>query len=113
MGKQGVLLLNSILTVRANNASSHQNLGWEKFTDTVIAKLSKKKSGLIFLLWGSFAQRKLSLINIKKHYILKTSHPSPLSVYKGFMGCRHFSKTNTLLKKNNLTSISWNTCRKI
>lgn len=104
---QGVLLLNSILTVRENAAKSHQNLGWEKFTDTVIAKLSEKKSGLIFLLWGGFAQKKLSLINTKKHYILKTSHPSPLSVYKGFVGCRHFSKTNTLLKKNNLTPINW------
>lgn len=105
--KQGVLLLNSILTVRANEARSHQNLGWEKFTDTVITKLSEKKTGLIFLLWGNFAQKKISLINTEKHYILKSSHPSPLSVYKGFMGCRHFSKTNEILKKNNLTPIKW------
>ncbi|MEC7646646.1 MAG: uracil-DNA glycosylase [Bacteroidota bacterium] len=105
---QGVLLLNSILTVRENAAKSHQNLGWEKFTDTVIAKLSEKKNGLIFLLWGAFAQKKLLLIDTQKHYILKTSHPSPLSVYKGFWGCRHFSKTNNLLIKNNQTPIDWN-----
>jgi len=107
---QGVLLLNSILTVRAKEAGSHQNLGWEKFTDTVIEKLSKKKNGLIFLLWGALAQKKSVLINTKKHHILKTSHPSPLSAYKGFLGCKHFSKTNDILIKNNQNPIDWNLC---
>jgi uracil-DNA glycosylase len=109
-GNQGVLLLNSILTVREKEAGSHQNLGWEKFTDAVISKLSLEKNGLIFLLWGAFAQKKSSLINRKKHHILKTSHPSPLSAYKGFLGCKHFSKTNNLLKKNNQKPINWNLC---
>ena len=107
---QGVLLLNTILTVREKEAGSHQNLGWEDFTDAVISKLSSKKQGLIFLLWGAFAQKKSSLINEKKHYILKTTHPSPLSAYRGFLGCKHFSKTNDILIKNNQQPIDWNLC---
>jgi len=109
-GNQGVLLLNAILTVREKEAGSHQNLGWEDFTDAVISKLSSEKNGLIFLLWGAFAQNKSSLINAKKHHILKTTHPSPLSAYKGFLGCKHFSKTNEILIKNNRKPINWNLC---
>ena len=107
---QGVLLLNTILTVRATEAGSHKHLGWQKFTDSVIAKLSAEKKGLIFLLWGTFAQKKSNLINKKKHHILKTTHPSPLSAYKGFIGCKHFSKTNNILVKNNKTPINWKLC---
>ena len=107
---QGVLLLNTTLTVRENEAGSHKNIGWENFTDFAISKLSLKKNGLIFMLWGNFAQNKSSLINPKKHYILKTSHPSPFSAHKGFIGCSHFSKTNNILLKNNQKPIDWNLC---
>lgn len=108
--QQGILLLNSILTVREKEAGSHKNLGWEQLTDAVISKLSLEKNGLIFMLWGAFAQSKISLINTEKHHILRTSHPSPLSAYKGFLGCRHFSKTNEILIKNNHTPIDWKLC---
>ena len=108
--KQGVLLLNATLTVREKEAGSHQYLAWEDFTDSVISKLSSEKNGLIFLLWGAFAQKKSVLINTKKHYILKTNHPSPLSAYRGFLGCKHFSKTNKILIKNNHKPIDWNLC---
>lgn len=104
---QGVLLLNTILTVREKEAGSHQNIGWEDFTDTIISKLSSGKNGLIFLLWGAYANKKSLLINKKKHYILKTTHPSPFSAYKGFLGCKHFSKTNNILIQNNHTPINW------
>jgi len=107
---QGVLLLNSTLTVREKNAGSHQKLGWEQFTDSVIKKISDKKEGIIFLLWGAFAQKKSELIDIKKHHILTTTHPSPLSAYRGFSGCNHFSKTNKLLLKNNQKPINWKVC---
>ncbi len=107
---QGVLLLNSTLTVREKEAGSHQKLGWESFTDSVISKLSSKKNGIIFLLWGAYAQKKSVLIDTKKHYILKTTHPSPFSAYRGFLGCKHFSKTNELLTKNNQKPINWNLC---
>lgn len=107
---QGILLLNTILTVREKLPGSHRNIGWEDFTDSVISKLSSKKSGLIFLLWGSYAQNKISLINTKRHHILKTTHPSPFSAYKGFMGCKHFSKTNDLLIKANKKPINWKLC---
>ena len=107
---QGVLLLNTILTVREKEAGSHQQLGWENFTNSLIAKLSAEKNGLIFLLWGAFAQKKSNLINIEKHHILKTTHPSPLSAYKGFLGCKHFSKTNNILIENNKTPINWKLC---
>ncbi|MBN2762710.1 MAG: uracil-DNA glycosylase [Bacteroidales bacterium] len=105
--RQGVLLLNATLTVRANQAGSHQRKGWEIFTDAAITRLSKQRVGLIFLLWGRFAQDKETLIDTQKHYILKASHPSPYSAYNGFFGCRHFSKTNEILKKHGLPEIDW------
>ena len=108
--KQGVLLLNTTLTVREKEASSHQKIGWENFTDKIIEKISKKKKAIIFLLWGASAQRKSILIDTKKHYILTTSHPSPLSSYRGFLGCKHFSKTNEILIKNNQHPIKWKLC---
>ena len=104
---QGVLLLNTTLTVRENEAGSHKDLGWDDFTDTVITKLSNKKEQVIFLLWGNFAQRKSTLIDQKKNIILTAPHPSPLSAYKGFFGCKHFSKTNKLLIQNKQEPISW------
>ena len=106
--KQGVLLINATLTVRANQAGSHQRKGWETFTDAVIKNLSEKKSGLVFMLWGRFAQSKEELIDKNKHFILKTGHPSPLSAYKaGFFGCKHFSLTNRILEKQGLEVIDW------
>ena len=108
--KQGVLMLNASLTVREKVAGSHQKLGWETFTDGVIKKISDKKEGIIFLLWGAFAQKKLELIDKKKHHILITSHPSPFSAYRGFLGCNHFSKTNKILIKNNQKTINWKLC---
>ncbi len=105
--KQGVLLLNTTLTVRAKQAGSHQNKGWENFTDAVISNLSANKEALIFLLWGRFAQTKASLIDSKKHHILTAAHPSPFSAYSGFFGCKHFSKTNEILNKNGLETIDW------
>jgi uracil-DNA glycosylase len=105
--RQGVLLLNATLTVRANLAGSHQGKGWEKFTDAVIRNISEKRVGIVFLLWGKYAQAKESLIDQKKHYILKAAHPSPLSAYNGFIGCRHFSKTNELLTRHGLAPIDW------
>lgn len=105
--RQGVLLLNATLTVRANQAGSHQGKGWEQFTDAVIRKISENCSGVVFLLWGRYAQAKESLIDTNKHYILKAAHPSPLSAYNGFFGCSHFSKTNELLVKQGLQPIDW------
>jgi uracil-DNA glycosylase len=105
--KQGVLLLNATLTVRAHEAGSHQKKGWEIFTDSAIKKLSEQKKGLIFLLWGRFAQNKEALIDSNKHYILKAAHPSPFSAYNGFFGCKHFSKTNEILKNNGSKEIDW------
>lgn len=105
--EQGVLLVNAILTVRANTPTSHQNKGWEKFTDAVIRNLSEKRKNLIFLLWGNYAQAKESLIDSNRHYILKAAHPSPLSAYRGFFGCRHFSKTNEILNDLGLNEIDW------
>ena len=105
--QQGVLLLNATLTVRAHQAGSHQNHGWETFTDAVIRKLSENKEGLIFLLWGNYAQAKESLIDTSKHYILKTVHPSPLSASRGFFGCKHFSKTNGILQQLGKEIIDW------
>ena len=95
---QGVLLLNATLTVRANQPGSHQRKGWESFTNSVIAKLSEKRVGLVFLLWGKYAQEKEALIDTNRHYVLKAAHPSPYSAYNGFFGCRHFSKTNEILR---------------
>jgi len=105
--KQGVLLLNATLTVRANTPGSHQNKGWEIFTDTIIKQLSEQKKGLVFLLWGRYAQAKEILVDAKKHHVLKAAHPSPFSAYNGFFGCKHFSTTNELLKKEGLTAIDW------
>lgn len=105
--EQGVLLLNATLTVRANQPGSHQNKGWEMFTDTVIRKLSFEREGLVFLLWGKYAQAKEYLIDTGKHHILKATHPSPYSANAGFFGCRHFSTTNEILKKQGMTEINW------
>ena len=104
---QGVLLVNAILTVRANTPTSHQNKGWEKFTDAVIRNLSEKRKNLVFLLWGNYAQAKESLIDSNRHYILKAAHPSPLSASRGFFGCRHFSRTNQILAEQGLKGIDW------
>jgi uracil-DNA glycosylase len=104
---QGVLLLNATLTVRANQAGSHQHHGWENFTDEVIRQLSARHTGLVFILWGSYAQAKEALIDTSKHFVLKAVHPSPLSVYRGFFGCRHFSKSNELLIKAGKDPIDW------
>jgi len=105
--KQGVLLLNATLTVRKDEAGSHQKKGWEEFTDKVISKISERKKGVIFLLWGKFAQNKQKLIDKNKHHILISSHPSPLSAYRGFLGCGHFSVCNEILKNQNKTEINW------
>ena len=105
--EQGVLLLNATLTVRAKNAGSHQNQGWEQFTDSCIRKLSSERENLIFLLWGRFAQKKAALIETSKHHILTAPHPSPFSAYSGFIGCGHFSKTNELLQQMNKPTIQW------
>ncbi len=104
---QGVLLLNAALTVRAGEPFSHAKYGWADFTDAVISTISDKKSNVVFLLWGKFAQEKIALINQSSHYVLTAAHPSPFSADKGFFGCRHFSKTNQLLMKNGSTPIDW------
>jgi uracil-DNA glycosylase len=105
--RQGVLLLNATLTVRANQPGSHQRNGWETFTNAVIAKLSEKRVGLVFLLWGKFAQEKEAIIDTNRHYVLKAAHPSPYSAYNGFFGCRHFSRTNEILKQHGMEEIDW------
>jgi uracil-DNA glycosylase len=104
---QGVLLLNAILTVRANEPASHAKIGWMNFTDAVITKISDEKKGVIFLLWGKFAQEKQLLIDETKHFVLKAAHPSPFSADKGFFGCKHFSKANELLNNQGLAPINW------
>jgi len=105
--KQGVLLLNTVLTVEAGKPQSHAGIGWEIFTDSVITVLSEKKEALVFLLWGNPAQKKASLIDASKHHILTAAHPSPLSATRGFFGCRHFSKTNRILKEKGYSPINW------
>lgn len=105
--KQGVLLLNATLTVRAASPASHQGKGWEQFTDKVIRLLSEQREGLVFILWGRPAQLKEKLIDTKKHFVLKAAHPSPLSAYNGFFGCRHFSQTNKILLNQGKTPINW------
>lgn len=105
--QQGVLLLNATLTVRENQAGSHQGKGWEVFTDAVIKALSEQLHGIVFLLWGKFAQGKLPLIDTHKHFVLQAAHPSPFSAYNGFFGCKHFSKTNAILTENKLKPINW------
>jgi uracil-DNA glycosylase len=104
---QGVLLLNASLTVRENEPGSHSQIGWLQFTDHVIKKISDEEEGVVFLLWGKFAQQKQALIDETKHFVLKAAHPSPLSAHNGFFGCRHFSKTNELLMKEGKTPIDW------
>lgn len=107
--KQGVLLLNASLTVRQGEANSHQNIGWQKFTDAVIQQLSNKREGIVFLLWGGFAKKKGAKIDTKKHHVLTSGHPSPLSANKGhWFGNKHFSKTNELLVKMQKEPINWN-----
>ena len=102
---EGVLLLNAILTVRAGEPCSHQKKGWEQFTDQAIKVLAEKRPGIVFLLWGNYAQSKAAFIDDKKHFILKAPHPSPLA--RGFLGCKHFSKTNEILEKNGVKGIDW------
>ena len=105
---QGVLLLNATLTVRAHEAGSHQKKGWELFTDNVIQRISKEKVGILFMLWGGFAKKKIKLIDTSKHYILNSGHPSPLSANRGYwFGNKHFSEANSILKKVNKTVINW------
>jgi uracil-DNA glycosylase len=105
--KQGVLLLNTTLSVRENSAGSHQKKGWEELTDQIIKKISDLKSGVVFLLWGKFAQQKIALIDTKKHHILCTTHPSPLSAHRGFLGSKHFSKANELLIQEGKEAVDW------
>ena len=105
--KQGVLLLNATLTVRANRAGSHQNKGWETFTDAVIHELANKKDHLVFILWGNYAQKKGAFIDSNKHLVLKAPHPSPFSAHSGFFGSRPFSQTNKYLEEHGLTPIDW------
>ena len=105
--KQGVLLLNSVLTVEKNSPASHANQGWEIFTDNVIKLLNEKKHNLVFLLWGAYAGKKAELINLERHLVLNAPHPSPFSANKGFFGCKHFSKTNQYLLSTNQTPIEW------
>ncbi len=104
---QGVLLLNAVLTVRANEPASHAKIGWMDFTDAVIQKISNEKKGIVFLLWGKFAHEKQIFIDATKHHILKAAHPSPFSADKGFFGCKHFSKTNELLMQQGIEPINW------
>ncbi|WP_333603450.1 uracil-DNA glycosylase [Pantoea eucrina] len=104
---QGVMLLNTVLTVEAGKAHSHARLGWETFTDRVIDAINTHREGVVFLLWGSHAQKKDSIIDAQRHHVLKAPHPSPLSAHRGFLGCRHFSQTNALLSKAGETPIDW------
>ncbi len=105
--EQGVLLLNTVLTVRAHQANSHRGIGWEEFTDAAIRILNEQDRPIVYLLWGKPAQMKKSMLNNPKHLILEAPHPSPLSAYRGFFGCQHFSQTNEFLKKNGLEPIDW------
>lgn len=104
---QGVLLLNATLTVRAHQPGSHQDQGWETFTDAVIREISARKENIVFILWGAYAAKKIPLIDARRHHILQAAHPSPFSAHKGFYGCRHFSKTNQLLREAGLPEIDW------
>jgi len=105
--EQGVFLLNSVLTVEQGQAAAHQGRGWETFTDAVIARLSEERTNLVFLLWGSYAQKKGQVIDSKKHLVLKCPHPSPLSAHRGFLGCQHFSKANNYLLENGQKAVDW------
>ena len=105
--KQGVLLLNSVLTVEMGRAASHRDRGWERFTDRIIAEVNAKNEPVVFMLWGSHAQKKAAFVDDSRHLVLKAPHPSPLSAHSGFFGCRHFSKTNAFLKSRGLEPIDW------
>ncbi len=105
--RQGVLLLNSVLTVQKNLAGSHRNIGWEKITDSIIQMISEEKENIVFILWGNYAKGKEAFINKEKHFVLTAAHPSPLSAYKGFFGCRHFSKANAYLEVKGIARINW------
>lgn len=105
--EQGVLLLNAVLTVERGNAGAHQGKGWERFTDRVVSELDKGRDGLVFMLWGSYAQKKGAAIDQSRHLVLKAPHPSPLSAHRGFFGCRHFSKANSWLSARGLEPINW------
>ncbi|MCI6756071.1 MAG: uracil-DNA glycosylase [Lachnospiraceae bacterium] len=105
--KQGVLLLNTVLTVRAHQAFSHQGHGWEQFTDAILRAVNAQDRPIVFMLWGTPAQQKASMLNNPKHLVLKAPHPSPLSAYRGFFGCRHFSQCNAFLEKNGVSPINW------
>lgn len=105
--RQGVLLLNAILTVRAHEAGSHQKMGWETFTDSIIEQISERLDHVVFILWGSYAQKKKSLIDAKKHFVLTSAHPSPLSVYRGFWGSKPFSRANDYLIEHGRTPVDW------
>ena len=104
---QGVLLLNAVLSVEANAAASHQGKGWEQFTDVLVQRLATQRSGLVFLLWGSYAQKKAAVVDANAHLLLKAPHPSPLSAHRGFFGCRHFSQANAYLEERGETPIDW------
>jgi uracil-DNA glycosylase len=105
--RQGVLLLNSVLTVEMGQAASHRDRGWEKFTDAVIRLVNGKPEPVVFMLWGSYAQKKAGFVDTSKHLVLKAPHPSPLSAHSGFFGCRHFSKANAFLEERGLSAIDW------
>lgn len=105
--EQGVLLLNAVLTVEQGKAAAHQGKGWEQFTDAVIRELNEHREGIVFMLWGSYAQKKGQFIDRKKHCVLLAPHPSPLSAHRGFIGCGHFSKANAYLEKRGLTPVDW------
>jgi uracil-DNA glycosylase len=105
--EQGVFLLNSVLTVEQKNPGSHANMGWQDFTDEVIRVISLHQSNVVFMLWGNYAQKKEALIDTTKHLVLKAPHPSPLSAYQGFFGCRHFSKANAFLEEKGLCGVKW------
>lgn len=105
--REGVLLLNSVLTVEKDKPASHKNIGWETFTDSIIKKLNEREEPIVFILWGNFAKNKKSLITNPKHYIIESSHPSPFSAHYGFFGSKPFSKTNEFLRKNNIKEINW------
>lgn len=109
---QGVLLLNTVLSVEAGKAHSHKSLGWEQFTDVVINQLNELKESVVFMLWGAHAQKKGKTIDRNRHHVLESAHPSPLSAHRGFLGCRHFSKVNRILKKTDQAPIDWSSvCR--
>lgn len=105
--KQGVLLLNSVLTVERSLAASHQGKGWERFTDAVIARVNAQADSVVFMLWGAYAQKKAAFVDQSRHLVLKAAHPSPLSAHNGFHGCRHFSRANAFLEQNGLPAIDW------